>query len=242
MAPNPYMQFCATYRSSSEWVSKGYDRLPVPDQGKVLGQLYRSGCKGGEAPNKKKESSYNQVGTDVRKCEAYFRAATKKKTPSDKKRKLTFEGFKNWVASLPTWMTGGKKLPRKKMALLVVALGALYYKSDKLFNGFKDMSKIEDPDSSRFSKLYDKMKALFGKGDKLPANDAVPEKVVEMSERLDKRMHAILAAFSLLGGAKMLALMFSSGKKEKNNEVPIDATPPSNQYPPLDVADLNLDY
>lgn len=39
--PNAYMQFCAAYRASAEWRKRGYGKLSVPQQGKVLGMAYR---------------------------------------------------------------------------------------------------------------------------------------------------------------------------------------------------------
>ena len=41
---NPYIQFCASYRASSEWKKMGA-HLSVPEQGKLLGQMYRSRVK-----------------------------------------------------------------------------------------------------------------------------------------------------------------------------------------------------
>lgn len=58
LAANPYMRFCAAYRASSEWKSKRYDRLSVPEQGKLLGTLWRArsagtrSVKGTHAPSR----------------------------------------------------------------------------------------------------------------------------------------------------------------------------------------------
>ena len=38
---NAYMQFCASYRASPAWTKSGNSRLSVPQQGALLGRLYR---------------------------------------------------------------------------------------------------------------------------------------------------------------------------------------------------------
>ena len=38
---NPYMAFCSAYRSSAAWKKNKYNLLTLPEQGKLLGRLYR---------------------------------------------------------------------------------------------------------------------------------------------------------------------------------------------------------
>lgn len=39
---NAYIQFCQRYRQSTEWKARGYHRRTVPEQGRILGAIYRS--------------------------------------------------------------------------------------------------------------------------------------------------------------------------------------------------------
>lgn len=39
---NAYMQFCAQVRASPEWRKRGHNELAVPQQGRILGQMYRN--------------------------------------------------------------------------------------------------------------------------------------------------------------------------------------------------------
>jgi hypothetical protein len=40
--PNPYIDFCNATRASAAWSKKGHHRLSVPEQGRLLGQMYRA--------------------------------------------------------------------------------------------------------------------------------------------------------------------------------------------------------
>ena len=47
---HPYIAFCQTYRSSEAWRRRGHHTLSVPEQGRLLGALYRK--QGGASPKK----------------------------------------------------------------------------------------------------------------------------------------------------------------------------------------------
>ncbi len=49
MQKNPYMQFCAKTRASPNWTRSGHHKLPVAQQGALLGKLYRSANRKGAA-------------------------------------------------------------------------------------------------------------------------------------------------------------------------------------------------
>lgn len=193
MAANPYMHFCATYRSSSEWVSKGYDRLPVPDQGKLLGQLYRSSCDCGG----RKASSVSPLRQ--RRVEGYYAGTKKGEKAAPRKRIITFQYFKDLVMSLPERMVG--KLPSRTVTLLVVALAAMYFKSERLFALIRKLVRAENEDSPVYKTTMKKITQTIENGSKLHASDAVPEKVKEEIEKKGLDLSALTPLlFLAMGG------------------------------------------
>ena len=48
LSQNRYMAFCASCRASAAWRRNGYNNLSVPDQGRLLGTLYRGSLSGAD--------------------------------------------------------------------------------------------------------------------------------------------------------------------------------------------------
>ena len=88
---NPYMSFCARVRESSDW-KKRYSHMLVPEQGRVLGRMYRSGNASGSS---KKQAAQARKQTRVEAMKKAWAERARKAKDEQEKRKRRHEEIKD---------------------------------------------------------------------------------------------------------------------------------------------------